>query len=718
MNLVVAATGVHDGFTGDALDGDQVAAAQSIDHRATGVRADQGEDIAAHSERDGDLLLISEHRVVRQRGEGHGAIRHPADLNRLQRTRDARALQRRDDVEPVRAACAGIVNRHRARPRRGDVTHGTGRHRVLRIADRNLVVARASGQFRALEDTFQILNRGRRSVEVHAGLHRADHEQILEQRHIRVARLDQGVVAGLVDERVEPRAARHLVVAGSAVDAVCEGGAGDSVVAITCDDLERQQIAARHAAGVHRVVAALAVDHQRVALATNAVVDGELTRTLRHQNARASRIRAGRGVECFPRIRTGDEQRVRRAIVRHREPRRLMPATVAHRADDGRLLAHVHADARDTGASQIRNGHRVRTRACIEPQRFKSVAGDRSGRFEQHLACDRARLDGQRVRRRGAGHDENITAGRISDYGAEAIEAQANHVVVCAGVDRIRAAAAGNFIRARVAEDLIRARAAKNLISSFIAVDDRCARTRVRDVISVRATVYCHRAGGLDIILALIAIDGRATAALINDGVIATATINRHRHGHAGCHPDAVVARAAIRAEAANVFVNPRAAHRRHLNGRVVRRAANLLDDVGFVRRVVRQVPILPARTHVQDEVAAVPRARVTRCVTCEVNRLRQLDVAHREGRRLGNRGEPEINLHRHRKLNRHAARAFRPELEAQSQSRQRDAEQPRLHRCATAEQEAVVRIAGVIDEVFRHDAEVEVTDQPKVVTA
>ena len=104
--------------------------------------------------------------------------------------------------------------------------------------------------------------------------------------------LNQCVGAGLVDERVEARAARHHVVTGAAVDPVGKGGADDGVIARTRHDLQRQQIAARHAARIHRVVAALAIDHESVAFTANAVVDGELPCALSDKNPRTSRIRS------------------------------------------------------------------------------------------------------------------------------------------------------------------------------------------------------------------------------------------------------------------------------------------------------------------------------------------------------------------------------------------------------------------------------------------
>ena len=278
----------------------------------------------------------------------------------------------------------------------------------------------------------------------------------------------------------------------------------------------------------------------------------------------------------------------------------------------------------------------------------------------------------------------------------------------------------GDVVAAAVADEDVLPAAAEDAVVAVAAVDDGESATGVHDEVALdvgrRAGLVAAPdddrpgTGGLDEVRAGIAEQLRGATALEDDDVLIGAAVDGDGNRHARQDPDRVVPAAEVGDDVRDVVEQVAAPERGDLDERLILIQAELLDAEGLRVIVGGDIPELAAAADVQHELAAdvgIPvsgRRHGAARPTAQEHWLGQLQHADLEFRRLLDREEPEVDLHGHAEVDRHAAVALRVEGEIEADAGQGDAEDLDLHGGAAGQLEDEVGIAdGVGDDLGPH---------------
>ena len=601
----------------DRLEGDR-----HVRHHGRLDEADAERTAAGGVERDVVRLIRSEHgEVVDTRGSAR-----VGDLDAtvvVERDRDQVVLRVRLEVAPVtvtRRVVAAVVEDRLALPRRDCARSATDVDRVVAVVHDHRVVAVAAGQDGDLEDAVDRLD-GRaggivvavpeatpdiRVVGVHhrrelvfaehvagglrerdarvvVGRDEARDERVAVERDVEVERLDEGVgVAGRgagaggarVDERVAPGAAGDGVAAEATVEDVVERRADQPVVAGAADEGELDQVGrvrAERGGGrrgterrrVEGVVAALAVDDERVVLAAHRVLDGdELALGVNDLDALLGVVAADRervvGREAV------DDDPVACPVVRDVQDRLLdLEAGIVRIVDELHLAgvgddpARVDGDALNARADERLDGGGVCAGAevdhdLLDPNRPDSpvLALDLNVVARSASDVDRVvtarRSDHEVV---GVGDDPRRRRDVIAvdqREGRGRRQRQLDQVVAGAAADVVVAAVRYELVVAGAAAHGVVAGAADHRVVAVATVHRRADAAQVLQVVVAVAAVEDQRPGrrlaDLQVVVAAAAVEARRPGAAVDERVVARSTVQVRVGEDAFLDDDRVVA--------------------------------------------------------------------------------------------------------------------------------------------------------------------------------
>ena len=322
-----------------------------------------------------------------------------------------------------------------------------------------------------------------------------------------------------------------------------------------------------------------------------------------------------------------------------------------------------------------------------------------------------------------------------------------DQVVVAVAMNVVVSAAAADLVSTVAAVDgVVPRRRPEDRVPAVAAVECGAVRPLVAHVVVATTAVDGDRAGrpraGFHVVVALgrareararggrearlvVAVERRSAGAEVDEDVVAEAAHELDRREDAFVHEDQVVAAAGEAVDAADAGEDLLAAHSGDLDRLVAGGAADVVEDEGLVGVVLADATNTGAAAHVQPQLtrrpglhAMVLRVRRGALVAGEVDRLRQLQRADLEVRRLADRAEEQVDsdLDGDDDVDRPSA----PRLERRIQSKpgKRNSEQLRLDAGRETQAEVVDdrrRRVEVVVVLTQEDTEAELADDPEV---
>ena len=550
------------------------------------------------------------------------------------------ALGQSHQVVLVAGIVSSVVEHCRALPGRHDRADAVHQYDAIKVVDDNRVVADTPRQLRAAEDARNAFDdrvggpavasirqlgvrnlAHRKGVRVGAVAQRALHEAVAEQAHIGVKSLDQNIVRFRIDKRIEAGSACEGVDFGSAIKVIGKGRTHKHVGAGAAKEPKRHGIAggrSRERGGVNRVAFAQAVDRKRVPLAADSTEHVEVHHAhMRHPdilvNRASVRIDSREREGICSAIATVDRQCVSRFVVEESAARAL-------------ALAEVDRNRGQAGGGELVDCDRIRSLAGVDFQVVRRIpAGvdvdeaDLRCTLEPHHpeVARRRAVDLVGVRTGRPEQRDHVVTGAEGDIGGQTLKQRHNNVIiVTSGIDVV-ASPHVNLIGARTGLDLIGAGAAvDDVVAVAAAEQDRARLTVVHEGVVTITAVKRDAAGrppsGLKMVVAGIAIERRIAAAEVDQRVVARVAHRRavliavavQGHGYCNAFRDnhGIVAAAQVADDIRHTRKGLGAAA--HLN--LDHPRSSLLNDIGLVGLVLRQVAVPGAVTRIEVERPAI----------------------------------------------------------------------------------------------------------------